>query len=205
MSYLRHILKRFAFWQRAKEQPEPPPYPLELAYDHDGIKAYKFKNPLMLPKCRFALLGQALNDAALNMTKEDAGIYFTKMKEAANSGQWSDVMTLINTMEFYMSHHTTTKTLQAISNALIVLEGEPHDKISVEWMERKGDLFTKDLSFRGFFLRWGYIYLLTFSNQSVTHSEGVDYLKTPIVRQSERLFMKLLTENTAKDTNEIKT
>lgn len=186
-------------------KPAKVPYTLELVYDNGDVKAFKFKNPLMLPKCRYALLGQALNDAQLNMTKTDASIYFQKMKEAANNGQWSDVMSLINAMEFYMAQHTTTKTMLAISSALIVLDGEDPEKISTEWMQRKSELFEKDKDFRGFFLRWGYIYLVTFSNASPEHLKVEDYLSSPMIRMSESLFMKLLTENTAKVTSANKT
>jgi hypothetical protein len=199
---IKHIAKWFKQPQTKQQQSAmPAPYELELAYDADGVKAYKFKNPLYLPKCRFSALGQALNDAQLNMTKEDANIYFEAMKGAANNSQWSDVMTMINAMQFYMSQHTTTQTLLEIGCALIVLHGEPADKVQPEWVERKKDMFYKDADFRGFFLRWAYIYLMTFSQQSDEPLTIGEYLSQPMIRQSESLFLKYLTENTEKITN----
>ena len=197
---IKQIMQRF-------KKPEKPtvetktPYELELAYSSDTVKAYKFKNPLYLPKCRFAALGQALNDAQLNMTKDDADRYFEAMKDAANNSRWSDVATMINVMQFYMSQHTTTKTLLEIGCALIVLEGEPSDKVQPEWIERKSDIFYKDADFRGFFLRWAYIYLMTFSQQSDEPLTIGEYLSQPMIKQSENLFLKLLTENTEKITS----
>ena len=200
------IMKIMQRWKKppaAKEIEQQPktPYELELAYSSETVKAYKFKNPLYLPKCRFSALGQALNDAQLNMTKDDADRYFEGMKDAANNSRWSDVMTMINAMQFYMSQHTTTKTLLEIGSALIVLEGEPIDKIDQAWMERKSDIFYKDADFRGFFLRWAYIYLMTFSQQSEEPLQIGEYLSDPMISNSESLFMKYLTENTEKITS----
>jgi hypothetical protein len=204
MIYLKEILKRFALFRKKKEVPKVD-YKLDESYRSDSIVAYTFNNPLYLPKCRFALLGQALNDSQLNMTKDDAAIFFEKMKMAANSGAWSDVMTLINTMEFYMSQHTSTNTLLAVGKALIILQGEPTDRIDPEWMQKKEHLFKTDLDFRGFFLRSAYVYLLTFSNQSIESFQVVDYLNSPIVKMSEKQFQTLLTENTEKGLKETKT
>lgn len=168
----------------------------ELCYDHNGIRLYKYNNPLELPTIRRLAMFEALHDAALGITSDDLKKYIEIVEEHINKGQYAKVAQTLSVLKFYVELHTNSKNLFNIAAPILFLEGEKENEYTTEIIEKKRKLYETDKDFKAFFLRMGYLYLTSLSNVKKTHTRIEDYLSSREVVLVEALFLRSITAST---------
>lgn len=188
------VLKWFKSWRKKKQ--DKIDYNLTCCYDKDGVKLYKFHNPLKLPTVRRLMLFQAIHDAALGVNRNDLYKLLDLSDEYFNKGMFAQQNQCNAVLRAYLDQHSNTNSIFDTANCLILMTDESIDEMTPETIEKKRQLFDSNPDVRAFFLRMGYAYLMSFSNKSSLHLNIVDYLSQTAVKRAEAQFLNLITRNT---------
>ena len=180
-----------------RKKPQPSPYTVVKITEVNGQSVYGFENPIMLPSVRRVALFEAVHDAGLGVNRDDLEKFILLMRESANNKDFATIAQTLGMLEAYIDLHANSKNIFRVASLLFMLDGENPDKLEAEPMKRKEWLFDNDTEFRSFFLQRGYALLMSFSSSSIGHIRIEDYLKQDNVKLTERLFLKLVIQNTA--------
>jgi hypothetical protein len=176
--------------------PKNPDYRLIKCFEKSGVELFKFDDVLSLPTCRRLALQSAVHDASLGITSKDLAAVLTSIKTANDKGDRHSISSFIEVLEFYLSQHSASNIMYSIAAPLILLSDEDPEEMNIKALTEKKALFTSNIEVRSFFFHMAWIYLMSFSKQSIGHLKEEDYLNQAEMWQAEQMLQSLITKNT---------
>lgn len=140
----------------------------EVYRDPEGNIYYGFSDPLRMPAQRALAAEVAATWADLNITKDDAIAFCTKMEEFADKGRIGDVIHLVKVLKGRLQWACEDKTLLNLAKVYFLVNDEPIMAPSNEHNALKDKMWDRHGEVRAFFLRRAFVLTKGYSGFSPT-------------------------------------
>lgn len=146
------LRERYSFRQYLDEYRSAESLMEHVYTSRNGTKVYQYKNVLNLPPKRAIKAELQMKLSTLCLTAKMFDEYTAAMKAACNKNDLQRVGYLIGRMEERRTLPAEENTLAALSDTLLLLEGENPKATSEFWMKKKRKLWEEDDDCYAFFL-----------------------------------------------------
>lgn len=174
------------FTKKKKEAPVAEDIPaMKLIYtDDQGNKFYEFANVLEIPSRRSIAAEVAIREQQMNLTADNLNMLIEHAKTAGDKGNFSDVMTIINEIQYRLTFAGEEQTLLKLATIYFTINGENPNKYKKEDQDLKMEIFKSNDDVRDFFLQKAYNLTQIYSDTS--EADILMYLKR-VESQNKRL------------------
>lgn len=139
-----------------------------------SLNWYAFVNPLKLPAAR-AIAGEvAMKQAEMNLDRDTLLEFIHNMKEAANTGNITQLFYDLVNMEQRANYACEEETLLSLACVYFLIEGEDPRTVAEGTQKRKRELMKSSDEMRAFFLTSAYKLTGTYSD--ISETDMLNYL-----------------------------
>lgn len=125
----------------------------EYAFEIDGQEFYHFKNYLDMPARRFQKMNEFIAEVEMRITRDDLAEYLSICKEAINKGKMTDLIGIIQGIEYRLDQFIETDTYYRLFSCAFFTLDEDITDYDYDLNETKIALF-KSQPIDSFFLNY---------------------------------------------------
>jgi len=145
------------------------------------------RDPLFHATRRILALNNKVHEATLSMTNADLAAIAESGLEAANKGDVSKCAFLFHMMQTQLDLYCTERTLFTISNCIVLIDGEPFDRMTRSHTSIKQHLFDTIPEVKSFFFNTAQRFLVLMSMLS-DDTDVEAFLKSRQYKSTDDLF-----------------